>query len=376
MTSQIQAGQPIVHIVGARPNFMKAAPVIDALADLDVAQRLIHTGQHYDKSMSEVFFDELGMPEPDKNLGVGSGSHGEQTGRLMIELESEFVASRPRAVVVYGDVNSTVAAALVSTKLGICVVHVEAGLRSFDRTMPEEVNRVLTDAISDILYVTSADAMAHLANEGVEPHRMRFVGNTMIDTLLRLQPKFVGLDPTAALDVPARYAAATLHRPANVDSDEAAMRLIDGLHRVADLVPVVLPLHPRGRERLERLGLNTHEQLRIVEPLPYLAFMALVSRSALVLTDSGGIQEETTVLGVPCLTLRANTERPVTITNGTNHLVGTDPDAILAAAKAALDANAVPMNPPLWDGSAGRRIAQDLVESLHEAPAPKGGTRR
>jgi UDP-N-acetylglucosamine 2-epimerase (non-hydrolysing) len=343
---------------------MKAAPVLDALASRNAPQRLVHTGQHYDRAMSEVFFEELGMPVPDANLGVGSGSHGEQTGRIMIELEKEFVESRPRAVVVYGDVNSTVAAALVATKLGIPVAHVEAGLRSFDRTMPEEVNRVLTDAISDVLYVTSADAMAHLANEGVDPGRMRFVGNTMIDTLLRLQPLF-NVDAIASqLGLSGPYAAATLHRPANVDSDEDAARLIDGLHRVADMLPLILPLHPRGRGRMERLGLDKHDGLIIVEPLPYVAFMSLLSGASLVLTDSGGIQEETTVLGVPCLTLRENTERPVTITHGTNRLVGSDPATIEAAAEYALSRSFESMMPPLWDGAAGKRIAADLVESM------------
>jgi UDP-N-acetylglucosamine 2-epimerase (non-hydrolysing) len=364
VTSDFRPDSPITHIVGARPNFMKAAPVIDALSRLGAAQHLVHTGQHYDKAMSDVFFDELGMPEPDVNLGVGSGSHGEQTGRLMIALEQEFLTSSPRAVVVYGDVNSTVAAALVATKLGIPVVHVEAGLRSFDRTMPEEVNRILTDAISDVLYVTSADAMAHLANEGIDPARMRFVGNTMIDTLVRLQPLF-NVDAIAAqLELSGPYAAATLHRPANVDSDEDAARLVEGLHGVADTVQLVLPLHPRGRDRLERVGLGNHESLRIIEPLPYIAFMSLLSGASLVLTDSGGIQEETTVLGVPCLTLRANTERPVTITNGTNRLVGTDPGAVVGAAKQALSESFKPMIPPLWDGAAGKRIAADLLDTL------------
>lgn len=343
---------------------MKAVPVIDALAVEQVTQRLVHTGQHYDRAMSEVFFDELGMPKPDVNLGVGSGSHGEQTGRLMIKLEKEFAGSRPRVVVVYGDVNSTVAAALVATKMAIPVVHVEAGLRSFDRSMPEEINRILTDAISDLLYVTSADAMAHLGHEGVDPERMRFVGNTMIDTLLRLKPRF---DPAAAADalgIAGDFGVATLHRPANVDSDDSALRLIDALHRVAEMIPVVLPLHPRGRDRLERLGLDTHARLRIVEPMPYLAFMSLVSGARLVLTDSGGIQEETTVLGIPCLTLRPNTERPITITNGTNRIVGSDPDDIVEAARSALSTHCGPMHPPLWDGSAGVRIASDLLDYL------------
>ena len=276
-----------------------------------------------------------------------------------------FAASPPRGVVVYGDVNSTVASALVCAKLGIPIAHVEAGLRSFDRTMPEEINRVVTDALADVLYVTSPEAMAHLAAEGIPPSRMRFVGNPMIDTMLRLRSRFdpdrvrhqVGLKED-------RYAVATLHRPANVDNDLSARRLVAALHRVADMLPVAIPLHPRGSDRLNRLGLAEHERIVILEPLGYIEFMSLLSGAALVLTDSGGVQEETTVLGVPCLTLRSNTERPITVTSGTNRLVGDDPDQIVAAAEAALVGPISQGSPPLWDGKAGMRIALDLYSTF------------
>jgi UDP-N-acetylglucosamine 2-epimerase (non-hydrolysing) len=354
----------VVHITGARPNFPKAAPVIAALKPLGVEQLLVHTGQHYDDRLSRVFFDELGLPDPDLNLGVGSGSHAVQTAAVMVGLEQLFVTERPALVVVYGDVNSTVAAALVAAKLQIPVAHVEAGLRSFDLTMPEEVNRRLTDQLSDLLFVTSPEAIGHLAREGLAQERIHFVGNPMIDTLLahrgELGPhRLTGLGP-----LPSPYAVATMHRPANVDGGEALTTVVAALHATADQVPLVLPVHPRSRPGFSRAGLFEHPGVIAVDPLGYLEFLSLVDGSVLVVTDSGGIQEETTVLGVPCLTLRPNTERPVTITDGTNQLVTAAglADAV-GAALAAGRPDTWPV-PPLWDGRAGERIAEVVARFL------------
>jgi len=355
---------PVIHVTGARPNFPKAAPVVAALAARGIPQLLVHTGQHYDDSMSEIFFRELGLPRPDVNLGVGSGSHAAQTAATMVGLETLFLEHELRLVIVYGDVNSTVAAALVAAKLQIPVAHVEAGLRSFDMSMPEEVNRRLTDQLSDLLLVTSPDAIAHLANEGMDPERIHFVGNPMIDTLLAHLDSFDVGKATAAHGLTGRYAVATLHRPANVDSTESARELVRVLHAAADRLDVIFPLHPRGRAMLESVGLLDHERIHVVEPLGYTEFISLVRGSSAVITDSGGVQEETTVLGVPCLTLRPNTERPVTITHGTNRLVTTDTvidvlDEVLA--RTASGPNRVP---PLWDGQAGPRIAEVIENFL------------
>jgi UDP-N-acetylglucosamine 2-epimerase (non-hydrolysing) len=340
-----------VHVTGARPNFPKAAPAIAALDKLGFEQLLVHTGQHYDERMSEVFFRQLGLPEPDINLEVGSGTHAVQTAAIMVGLEQLFLERPPALVLVYGDVNSTVAAALVAAKLHIPVAHVEAGLRSFDMTMPEEVNRRLTDQLSELLFVTSVDAVGHLANEGlaVDP---------MIDTLLANLDRYDAAQAREARDLKGRYAVATLHRPANVDTDEAATRVVSALHGVADQLDLVLPLHPRGRRVLERVGLLDHPNLHVEEPLGYVEFMGLVRGASLVLTDSGGVQEETTVLGIPCLTMRPNTERPVTITDGTNRLV--TPEQVVDATREILARPAGwtwPV-PPLWDGHAGERIAK------------------
>ncbi|CAN5621605.1 O-antigen biosynthesis protein WlbD [soil metagenome] len=354
----------VLHVTGARPNFPKAAPVIAALADRGLTQLLVHTGQHYDAKMSDVFFSQLGLPEPDVNLGVGSGRHGAQTAAIMTGLEDLFEQHRPDMVVVYGDVNSTVAASLVAAKMGLPTAHVEAGLRSFDLSMPEEINRMVTDRLADLLLVTSADAIAHLGNEGVPADRIHFVGNPMIDTLLRLRPRFAGEAVRAELDVPEQYVVATLHRPGNVDRSEDIQELVIAMHAVADQARVVLPLHPRGRARLRDAGLFDHPEMQIVEPYGYLEFMGLVEGAAAVVTDSGGVQEETTILGVPCLTLRPNTERPVTITHGTNRLVQRDTLAdnvaqVLGAGR--LSQWAVP---PLWDGSAGFRCADVIAQRL------------
>ena len=352
----------LIHVVGARPNFIKAAPVISALATAGVPQRLVHTGQHYDRALSDVFFEELGLPEPDLNLGVGSGRQGAQTAALLVALEEAFLAEAPDRVVVYGDVNSTLAAALVCAKLLIPVAHVEAGLRSFDPTMPEEVNRRVTDLLSDPLFVTAPEGQINLSAEGITGARVVFVGNPMIDTLLahldRLQPAPV----MARLGVTAPYGVATLHRPANVDSAAAAAALVGALREATLRLPIVLPLHPRGRATLAAAGLASVPDLRVIDPLGYVDFLSLVRGAAAVVTDSGGIQEETTVLDVPCLTLRANTERPITLTAGTNRLVtpgelGSALDAALAGAQKRPGDG-----PPGWDGHAGERIAAVLIE--------------
>jgi UDP-N-acetylglucosamine 2-epimerase (non-hydrolysing) len=352
----------ILHVVGARPNFMKAAPVIRALEEHDLAQLVVHTGQHYDRAMSEVFFVQLGLPEPDVNLGVGSGTHAQQTAALMTGLEAELVERRPGLVVVYGDVNSTLAAALVASKLHTPVAHVEAGLRSFDLTMPEEINRRVTDSLSALLFVTSPEGMAYLAREGVDPAAMHLVGNPMIDTLLNNLDRFDPQRVRDELGIGDSYAVSTLHRPANVDHPTAAREIVTALADVASALPVVIPLHPRGRESLRRAGLDEVPGVRVIAPLGYVEFLSLVRGASLVLTDSGGIQEETTVLGVPCLTLRPNTERPITITHGTNQLVG--PGEVGKQAAAILDGTTrfPTQRPPLWDGQAGPRIARIIEE--------------
>jgi UDP-N-acetylglucosamine 2-epimerase len=348
----------VAHVVGARPNFMKAAPVIRALAARGVDQTVIHTGQHYDAAMSDVFFRDLGLPEPDLNLGVGSGSQATQTAALMVALEPTFLDLRPSLAVVYGDINSTVAAALVASKIGLPMAHVEAGLRSFDDTMPEEINRRVTDLLSDLLFVTSPEGIDNLRAVGIDETRIHFVGNPMIDTLLANLERFDPGRMRAALELSdGPYAVGTLHRPANVDTPDAAARLVAMLDGVTELVPLVLPLHPRGRPMLERVGLRSSDRLRVVDPLGYVDFISLVRGAALVLTDSGGIQEETTILGVPCLTVRPNTERPITITHGTNRLVR--PEEVVPLAREVLGNGVVrpAEGPPLWDGHAGERIA-------------------
>lgn len=356
----------ILHVVGARPNFMKIAPLMAALARRGARQRLVHTGQHFDRKMSGVFFEALGLPRPDVDLGVGSGTHGEQTGKVLVAFERALLAEahRPDAVVVPGDVNSTVAAALAAAKLGIPVVHLEAGLRSFDRTMPEELNRVVTDHLSDLLLTPSADADENLRREGIPAARVARVGNLMIDTLRSHLPRARALGIPSSLGVaPGHYAVVTLHRPSNVDDPVTLARLLSALAEVARLVPVVFPVHPRTRARLEAGELaGAARSLRLVEPLGYLEFLSLTADAALVLTDSGGLQEESTALGVPCLTLRENTERPVTVSEGTNVVVGTDPARIVVEARRALAGARGPGRiPALWDGRAGERAAEAVL---------------
>ncbi len=356
----------ILHVAGARPNFMKIAPLMAAFrAHAGVEQALVHTGQHYDDALSRVFFDDLGIPRPDVDLGVGSGSHAVQTARVMQAFEPVCLEFRPDLVVVVGDVNSTVACALVAAKLGIKVAHVEAGLRSFDWSMPEEINRVVTDRLSDLLFTTEPSANENLRREGVPEERIHFVGNVMIDTLLRHRERARALAVPERLGVDAgRFALVTLHRPGNVDTPETLAPIVEGLERIAAHAPVLFPVHPRTRPNLEAVLAGRDHRLQLLDPLGYLQFLGLLCDAGVVITDSGGIQEETTVLGVPCLTVRPNTERPVTIEQGTNRLIRPDPDAIGEAALAALAngrRNSQPL-PDLWDGKAAERIAAIVVE--------------
>jgi len=361
----------VLHVVGARPNFMKIAPLMAALGRRGVPQRLVHTGQHFDEKMSGVFFEELALPRPDEDLGVGSGSHGEQTGRVMIAFERALLAASPRPdlVVVPGDVNSTLAAGLVAAKLGIPVAHLEAGLRSFDRTMPEELNRVAVDHLADLLLTPSADADENLAREGIPAERIARVGNLMIDTLRAHLPRARALGTAEKLGLaPGRYAVVTLHRPSNVDEPAPLGRLLGALAAIARELPVVFPVHPRTRARLAEPSLaRAAAALRLAEPMGYLEFLSLTSGARLVLTDSGGLQEEATALGIPCLTLRENTERPVTVSEGTNEVVGTDPERIVRAARRALSGERRRGRiPALWDGMAGERAADAILDFLDE----------
>jgi UDP-N-acetylglucosamine 2-epimerase (non-hydrolysing) len=367
----------ILHVVGARPNFMKAAPVLRALGQREgVRQTLVHTGQHYDANMSDVFFRELGMPEPDVNLGVGSGSHSRQTAEIMTRFEPVVTERCPDLVLVYGDVNSTVAAALVCAKLLVRVGHVEAGLRSFDRTMPEEVNRLVTDQIADLLFTPSRDGNANLAREGVAAEKVHLVGNVMIDTLVRLLPRAEerwpglrsGLELAPGPRAAHGYALVTLHRPSNVDDPEGLRGIMRALRGIAGDLPTVFPVHPRTRRRLEELGLHVPgPRLRFIEPVGYLDFLALQRHATVVITDSGGVQEETTFLRVPCLTVRKNTERPITVDEGTNVLVGQDMDRLRLEVARVLAGSAKRGEvPPLWDGASGERIADVLVGTKRE----------
>ncbi len=357
----------ILHVVGARPNFMKVAPVMAALGSrLTCSQQLVHTGQHYDANMSDVFFHQLGLPAPDVSLGVGSGSHAVQTAQIMILFEEVVVAKRPDLVFVYGDVNSTVAAALVCAKLLIPVGHVEAGLRSFDRTMPEEINRLMTDQAADLLFTPSPDGDANLLREGVSPDAIHHVGNVMIDTLVRLLPQ-AHLPQIEALDQ--RYALVTLHRPSNVDDEVMLRRWIATLQEVCQELQVVFPIHPRTRARLQSfdLAMANDDRFLLLDPLGYLEFLALQRQAALVITDSGGVQEESTYLRVPCLTARENTERPVTVEEGTNVLVGQDMERLRAEVDRILAGTfKTGTIPQLWDGRAGERIA-NVIGVWHEA---------
>jgi UDP-N-acetylglucosamine 2-epimerase (non-hydrolysing) len=349
----------ILHVVGARPNFVKAAPVLRAIREVGLRQTLVHTGQHYDRNMSDVFFTQLEIPEPDFNLEVGSGSHAVQTAEIMRRFEPVVLECKPDLALVYGDVNSTVAAALVCSKLLIPVGHVEAGLRSFDRTMPEEINRIVTDRLSDVLFTPSEDGDANLLREGVARERIHFVGNVMIDSLIQLLPAAKSCPKNG---FPERFALVTLHRPANVDDLETLRELLDSLTHVSKELDIIFPVHPRTRQRIEEFGIDSRHLL-LLDPMPYIEFLALQSRAAVVITDSGGIQEETTYLGVPCLTLRPNTERPVTVSLGTNVLVGDDRKRLSVELGNILEGKQKKgVTPPLWDGRAGARIAEILLK--------------
>ncbi|MCZ7551075.1 MAG: UDP-N-acetylglucosamine 2-epimerase (non-hydrolyzing) [Anaerolineae bacterium UTCFX2] len=356
----------IMHIAGARPNFMKVAPVMQALADCGspLEQVLVHTGQHYDFEMSQVFFEDLGMPTPDEYLQVGSGSHAEQTGKIMIAFEPVLLRRKPDWVVVVGDVNSTVACALVCAKLNVRVAHVEAGLRSGDREMPEEINRLLTDQLADLLFTPSQDGDANLLREGIAPEKIHFVGNVMIDSLVKMLPAAALRTVLSDLGLEKKsYILVTLHRPSNVDNPEVLARILSALSELALRQPVLFPVHPRTRLRMQEFGLEA-PGVRFLDPLGYLDFLALTQAADIVMTDSGGIQEETTFLGVPCLTLRANTERPITLELGTNRLVPSEKQAILeAAAHTRQGEPGARQIPPLWDGRAAARIAEVLLRN-------------
>ena len=350
----------VLGIAGARPNFMKIGPVARALDALpDIEFRLVHTGQHYDERMSQVFFEELGLPRPHTNLGVGSGSHSEQTANVMLAFEPVCLDWQPDLVVVVGDVNSTVACALVSAKLGVPVAHVEAGLRSFDRSMPEEINRVVTDRLSRLLFTTEDAANKNLRDEGTPDAHVHFVGNVMIDTLLACRDRARAARPWEALGVEAgQYALVTLHRPSNVDEADSLAALADALDAVAAERSVLFPMHPRTLNRVREFGLEPRfERVRVLDPMGYVEFLGLLDQAAFVLTDSGGIQEETTALGVPCLTLRPNTERPVTVSVGTNRLVPPGSGLLAEAIAEAIQMDVPTDRPPLWDGRAADRIA-------------------
>ena len=361
----------LASVVGARPNFMKIAPLVAEMRSRcgTIEPVLIHTGQHYDESMNDSFFRDLNIPQPDLNLEVGSGTHAEQTGRIMIELERVLERLRPDWVIVVGDVNSTIAGALVAAKLRIPVAHVEAGLRSRDRTMPEEINRIVTDAIADLLLTPSRDADENLIREGIPAEKIVFVGNIMIDTLYRSLERSRGSDLLQRMGLdPGAFCVMTLHRPSNVDDKETLAGILCAVDAIQQQMPVVFPIHPRTRARIDEFGLGrlTASMARLVltEPLGYLDFLSLYSNSKLVLTDSGGIQEETTVLGIPCLTLRDTTERPITVNQGTNRLVGSNPERIKIEALAVLKAGQARTSvPELWDGKTATRIVDAIQQA-------------
>lgn len=364
----------VINVVGARPNFMKVAPLVEAMKrrEREFSPLIIHTGQHYDSMMSDAFFRDLDLPQPDVDLNVGSASHAAQTAAVMERFEPVVLREKPDWVLVVGDVNSTLACALVCVKLGVKIGHVEAGLRSRDRSMPEEINRLLTDQIADLLFTPSEDADRNLRAEGIPDERIRLVGNIMIDSLFQHLARARESTIREDLGIGGRdYAVLTLHRPTNVDERETFLRILDALEEISQSLPIIFPVHPRTRKTISEFGLAEriygNSNLRMIEPLGYLDFLGLYSRARLVMSDSGGLQEETTVLGIPCLTLRENTERPITVEVGTNTVVGTDRKKITTAAFAALNGSITRERrvPPLWDGHTADRILDAL--SLHDA---------
>jgi UDP-N-acetylglucosamine 2-epimerase (non-hydrolysing) len=360
----------ILNVVGARPNLMKMAPLIEEMRRHPrIEQMLLHTGQHYDDNMSRIFFEELGLPRPDAYLGVGSGSHAWQTAQVMIGFDQVCQEFKPDLVVVVGDVNSTLACAVTAAKLWVPVAHIEAGLRSFDRRMPEEINRIITDSLSDLLFTTARDADENLRREGIDTDRIHFVGNVMIDTLRQHRRRAAQSDILADLRlVPRSYALMTLHRPSNVDDRDTLHGILSAMEKIQARLPLVFPIHPRTRRSLEDFGLTawvaSMSALILTEPLGYLDFLCLMDHARLVLTDSGGVQEETTILGVPCLTLRENTERPVTVTKGTNEVIGSSPERITESTFAILEGRGkVGQVPELWDGHAAERIVRVILDT-------------
>jgi UDP-N-acetylglucosamine 2-epimerase (non-hydrolysing) len=361
----------MMAVVGARPNFMKIAPLMWEIGHRGSMQTyLVHTGQHYDQSMSQIFFDELKIPRPDIDLGVGSASHAQQTAEVMKRFEPVVLEQNPDLVVVVGDVNSTLACALTAVKLGIPVAHIEAGLRSFDRTMPEEINRLLTDAVSRWLFVSEKSGVENLRNEGIGNDRVFFAGNVMIDTLLACRDRAERSSILQSMELPdGDYAVVTLHRPSNVDDPRSLAGLLTAFGEIQRDRILVFPVHPRARKALNGRPTATMPNLRLVDPLGYLDFVKLLAHSRVVLTDSGGIQEETTVMGIPCLTLRSNTERPATVEEGTNTLVGADPESIIGAYRQTMEHPKTGRVPQRWDGSAARRIVDVLESTFAHAPA-------
>jgi len=354
----------ICSVVGARPNFMKIAPIVYELKKRGIPNILVHTGQHYDNNMSKVFFEELELPQPDIYLGIGSDTHARQTARIMIAFEDICRQYHPNLVIVVGDVNSTLAAALTAAKLSIPVAHVEAGLRSFDRSMPEEINRIIVDHISEILFTTEPSANENLLREGIDPDRIFYVGNCMIDTLIKYIQLAEQRAPWKMFNLePGNYALLTLHRPSNVDNFEALKLLITVINDISSYLPILFPVHPRTQQRLKQWSISVAPSVKLTEPLPYLTFLGLMAKAKFVLTDSGGVQEETTFLNIPCLTLRQNTERPITCIIGTNRLVGYDPEKIRESVELILNGKwPSGQRPPLWDGRASQRIV-DVIQS-------------